>query len=92
MNIFQKFFQSTRFLAKALLLSLLIAALQIRIRQCKRRLQASPRDPDTIRNLKDELFAYQIEAQSLNVRVHRLMAARKLKEQSARDRLDEWKG
>jgi len=91
MKVFQKFFQSTQLYAKALLLSFAIIRLQIRMRLCIWRLLVSRRDPNTTHNLRDALFGYQIEAQSLRVRVHRVMAARKLKEQSA-EKPYEWKG
>ena len=92
MNVFQKFFQSTQLCAKALLLSLDIARLQLRIRLCNWQLWFSSHDSNTVRNLKDKQFSYQIESQSLRVRVHRVMTARKLKERLAWDKLDEWKG
>ena len=91
MKRFQKFIQSTQLYAKALSLSLVILRLRIRIRLCNYQLSVSPRNPNTIRNLKDEQFGYQIEAQSLSVRVHRVMAARKLKAESAQDRIEEWR-
>ena len=93
MKTFQKFLQSTRLYLETLYLIFMIVPLKIRIRRCKRRLWAFPHDPDTIRNLEDELFGCQVEAQSLSVRVHRVMAARKLKAQSAQeqDRQDEWR-
>ena len=92
MKVFQKVIQSIRLFAQAFLLSLVIVTLQIRIRRCNYRLWVTRHDPHIIHNLKDERFGYQIEAQSLSVRVHRLMAARKLKEQSALERFKEWKG
>ena len=92
MKVFQQFIQSTRLFAKALFLRLVIARLQIRICLCNCLLWVSPRDPDTIRNLQDERFGCQIEAQSLSVHVHRVMAARKLEAQSAQDRIEEQVG
>jgi hypothetical protein len=92
MKVFQQFIQSTRLFAKALFLRLVITRLQIRIRLCNCQLLVFPKDTNTIGNLQDARWGYQIEAQSLSVRVHRVMAARKLEAQSAQDRIEEQVG
>ena len=92
MNIFQEFFQSTQLYAKALLLNLEIIRLQLRMRLCIWKLLVSRRNVNTTHNLKDELWGYQIESQSLRVRVHWVMAARKLKERVTWDKMDKWRG
>ena len=92
MKRFQKFLQSIRLYLETLYLIVMIVPLKIRIRRCKRRLWAFPHDRDTLRNLEDELFGCQLEAQSLSVRVHRLMAARNLKPEAGWAKLDVRKG